>query len=96
VRCTVRNTSARDGDEVVQLYVRRVVAPAAQPVLALVGFQRVPLKAGETREVRFSLTSADLAITDAEGRRVSAPGDVRVYVGASSRDLRLRGTLTLR
>lgn len=93
VRCTVRNTSARAGDEVVQLYLRNVVAPVAQPVLALAGFQRVHLAAGEARDVRFTLTPADLAILDADGRRVASTGDVRVYIGASSRDLRLRGTV---
>ena len=59
VRATVKNTSARDGDEVVQLYVAGGTGEAA-PVRTLRGFQRVHLRAGESREVSFTLRSDDL------------------------------------
>jgi beta-glucosidase len=59
VRATVRNTSARDGDEVVQLYVGGGPRPEA-PIRSLRGFQRIHLRAGESREVRFTLASQDL------------------------------------
>jgi len=93
VRFVVRNTGGRAGDEVAQLYVRHVVAPTAQPVLALRGFARVALQAGEEKVVEMTLPASALAVRHPDGRRALAEGDVRVYVGASSRDLRLRASL---
>jgi beta-glucosidase len=61
VRATVRNTSARDGDEVVQLYVGGGPRPEA-PIRSLHGFQRIHLRAGESREVSFTLASQDLPV----------------------------------
>jgi len=59
IRSTVKNTSARDGDEVVQLYVAG--GPGAEaPVRSLRGFQRIHLRAGESRQVSFTLSSEDL------------------------------------
>jgi beta-glucosidase len=60
IRATVKNTSARDGDEVVQLYVGGGPGEEA-PIRSLRGFQRVHLRAGESREVRFTLGSDDLS-----------------------------------
>jgi beta-glucosidase len=59
IRATVENTSARDGDEVVQLYVGGGPEPEA-PIRSLRGFQRIHLRAGESREVEFKLGSDDL------------------------------------
>ena len=59
IRATVRNTSARDGDEVVQLYVGGGPEEGA-PIRSLRGFQRIRLRAGESREVSFTLGSDDL------------------------------------
>jgi beta-glucosidase len=59
IRATVRNTSARDGDEVVQLYVSGGSEPGA-PIRSLRGFQRIHLRAGESREVTFTLGPEDL------------------------------------
>ena len=94
VRFRIANTGARAGDEVAQLYVRHVTAPSAQPVLALRGVARVHLAAGESREVEIALPASALAVRDEAGRRALANGEVILYVGASSRDIRLRGTLT--
>jgi beta-glucosidase len=65
VRATVRNTSSRDGDEVVQLYVAGGREEGA-PIRSLRGFRRVRLKASESREVTFTLGSSDLPKTAAE------------------------------
>jgi beta-glucosidase len=62
VRATVRNTSSRDGDEVVQLYVAGNGEEGA-PVRSLRGFRRIHLKAGESREVTFTLDAAELPKT---------------------------------
>jgi len=96
VRLRVRNAGARAGHEVVQLYVRDEVASTARPVVQLAGFTRVWLAPGETRDVRFTLGPDELAVLDAALHPVVEPGTFTVYVGASSRDIRLRGSLEVR
>ncbi|HEV8599428.1 MAG TPA: glycoside hydrolase family 3 N-terminal domain-containing protein [Gemmatimonadales bacterium] len=96
VRCRVKNTGARAGDEIVQLYLRDVLASLARPVLQLAGFQRVHLQPGEEREVRFALGPEHLRMLDREMRWVVEPGTFRVLLGASSVDIRLRGEFRVR
>jgi beta-glucosidase len=96
VRLRVRNSGPRAGDEVVQLYVRDLVASVARPVLALAGFARIRLAPGEEREVALRLGPDQLGLIDERLERVVEPGAYRVYVGASSRDIRLRGELVVR
>ena len=96
VRCTVRNTGRRAGAEVVQLYLRDLLASVARPVRELQGFQRIHLDPGEEQEVTFTLSRQQLRMLDAQMRWVVEPGEFRVLIGASSRDIRLRGVLTVR
>ncbi len=96
VRFNIRNSGNRDGEEVVQLYVRDELASVAQPIKALKGFQRVALKAGETKELSFAITPELLRILDEHMQWVVEPGEFRIMIGASSRDIRLRGTLTVK
>jgi beta-glucosidase len=96
VRCRVKNTGDRAGDEVVQLYVRDLLASVARPIAELAGFQRVHLAPGEERELSFTLGPEHLALLDRELRRVVEPGSFRVLVGASSADIRLRGEFVVR
>jgi beta-glucosidase len=96
VTCRVKNTGSRAGDEVVQLYVRDVLASTARPIMALEGFARVHLAPGETKQVSFTLTPEHLSMLDADMRVVVEPGTFRVLIGASSRDIRLRGDLLVR
>jgi beta-glucosidase len=95
VRCTVRNTGTKAGDEVVQLYLHDELASVARPVTELKGFARVRLQPGEARDVEFAITPAMLSVLDRDLVSVVEPGDVRVMIGASSKDIRLRGYLTL-
>jgi beta-glucosidase len=95
IRCTIKNTSSREGDEVVQLYVRDVVATVARPVMELKGFQRIHLKAGEQRTVTFTLGPDELSMLDVNLRRVVEPGVFRIMIGSSSKDIRLRGQLNV-
>ena len=88
VEVEVRNAGRRAGDEVVQLYVRDVVASVTRPVKQLAGFARIGLAPGEARRVRFTLDPSQLAFHDAALRLVVEPGEVRVLVGASSADVR--------
>ena len=96
VRCTVKNTGSRRGDEVVQLYVRDVLATVARPVMELRGFSRVQLEAGQAKEIAFDLGPGDLQMLDAGLRWVVEPGTFRVMVGSSSKDIRLRGEFDVR
>ena len=96
VRCRVKNVGARAGDDVVQLYVHDVLASVARPVLQLEGFQRVHLAPGEAREVTFTLSRDELQMLDRDLHWVVEPGTFRVLVGASSKDIRLRGALVVR
>ncbi|MBK6966132.1 MAG: glycoside hydrolase family 3 C-terminal domain-containing protein [Bacteroidales bacterium] len=85
------NTGSRDGDEVVQLYIRDLLASVARPVTELKGFSRIALKAGETRKVTFSITPAMLQMLDINLKPVVEPGEFRIMIGASSKDIRLSG-----
>lgn len=96
VRFTVRNTGRRAGDEVVQLYVRDVLASVARPVTELKGFQRVHLEPGESRTVAIGLPAEQLRMLDRDMRWVVEPGTFRIMVGGSSKDIRLRGELVVR
>lgn len=96
LRCTLRNAGEREGDEVVQIYVKDLLASVVRPVMELKGFQRVHLKPGESREILFTITPEMLSMLDIDLKRVIEPGDFRILVGSSSADIRLRGTLTVR
>jgi beta-glucosidase len=80
----VTNTGNRDGDEVVQLYIRDPVASISQPVRRLRGFERVTLEPGETQPVTFTLDKSDFGFYDARGKFVVEPGEIQVYAGDSS------------
>ena len=95
LRVTVQNTGTRDGDEVVQLYVRPLQSTLAQPVLALRSFQRVHLKRGERRTLTFAIAPQVLASLDRDRHWTVEPGAYRLMVGASSRELPLKQTLVV-
>lgn len=95
VSCTVKNTGNREGDEVVQLYVRDVLSSVTTYEKNLVGFERLHLQPGESREVKFSIHPRDLRLLNADGHLVVEPGDFKVMVAASSVDTRLEGTFTV-
>lgn len=92
----VKNTGKRDGDEVVQLYIRDILSSVARPVMELKGFQRVHIKAGESKTVSFAITPEMLSMLDMDLKEVVEPGEFRVMIGASATDIRLRETLTVR
>jgi len=96
VSCKIKNTGSLDGDEVVQLYIHDILASVARPVMELKGFQRIHIKAGETKEISFTITPEMLSMLNINLERVVEPGDFRIMLGASSRDLRLKGNLSVR
>lgn len=92
VELDVKNVGKRDGDEVVQLYLTDKVASVAQPPIQLRGFNRISLAAGETKHVVFNLGFDELSMINADLKRVVEPGRFDVLVGASSQDIRLKGS----
>ncbi|MBU0609659.1 MAG: glycoside hydrolase family 3 C-terminal domain-containing protein, partial [Armatimonadetes bacterium] len=96
VSLTVRNTGKRAGEEVVQLYIHDPKPRLPKAPRELKRFARVSLQPGERKPVVFTLDAAALAYCDAPGKQWRADaGAYWAEVGASSRDLRLRGEFTL-
>lgn len=81
VSITVRNDSDRAGAEVVQLYMRDMVASVVRPIQQLIDFQKVAFAPGEVKTVRFTVTEEMLRFWNFEGRHISEPGDFRLMVG---------------
>ena len=95
VSATVRNTGARDGAHVVQLYLHDPVASVVRPVRQLTGFARVELAAGEAARVSFSVHADRTSFTGRDMTRIVEAGDLVVQVGSSSEDLPLQATVRL-
>ena len=97
VSAEIKNTGSRAGAEVVELYIHDGHSKIDRPVHELKGFERVELQPGETKRVEFVVDRAALSYWSPEKKAwVAEPGDFEVQVGASSRDIRLKGTLNLR
>ena len=95
VTFTVTNTGDRDGEEVPQLYVRDVTGSVETPHMALKNFDRIALRAGESRTVTFELRHDDLALYNLKMEHVVEPGEFKVMVGAASNDIRLEGSFRI-
>ena len=96
VSFTVTNTGKRDGEEVPQLYVRDVTSSVETPHMALKNFDRIALRAGESRTVTFDLRHDDLALYNLKMEHVVEPGEFKVMVGAASNDIRLEGSFRIK
>ena len=91
----VENTGGRAGDEIVQLYLSPRVTSVVYYDKVLRGFERVPLQPGEKKRVRFTVGHDDMMLLDRDMRWTVEPGRFDVLVGASSEDIRLRGTFDI-
>lgn len=87
ISVTLTNTGNYDGSEVAQLYVRDMVGSITRPVKELKGFQKVFLKAGESRILNFTITPKDLAFYNSDLQFKAEPGDFKVFVGTNSTDV---------
>lgn len=85
---TVTNTGKYDGKEVVQLYIRDIVGSVTRPVKELKGFQKIELKAGETKTVSFSITPEDLKFYNYDLKYDWEAGDFEIMIGGNSRDVK--------
>lgn len=84
VEVTVKNKGKLAGEEVAQLYISHPGQKVLVPLTSLKGFQRVHLKAGESKKLVFLLSDKDLACVDENGNLTMLPGDISVFIGGSS------------
>ncbi len=84
----VTNSGTRDGKEIVQLYIRDKVGSTTRPVKELKGFQKVELKAGETKNISFNITPEDLRFYNYNLKYDWEPGEFVIMIGGNSRDVK--------
>ncbi|HUB61270.1 MAG TPA: beta-glucosidase BglX [Puia sp.] len=84
---TVTNDGAVEGKEVVQLYIRQLVGSMTRPVKELKGFRKIDLKAGESRQVTFTITPDDLKFYNNDLKYDWEPGNFSIMIGGNSRDV---------
>lgn len=85
---TVTNSGTRDGKETVQLYIHDIVGSSTRPVKELKGFQKIELKAGETRTITFKITPEDLKFYNYDLKYDWEAGDFEIMIGGNSRDVK--------
>ncbi|GJM70816.1 hypothetical protein HMSSN036_30320 [Paenibacillus macerans] len=85
---TVTNTGTVQGEETVQLYIQDLYGSVVRPVKELKGFKKVTLAAGEAQQISFTITEADLAFWNLDRKYEAEPGEFKVYIGSSSRDVK--------
>jgi beta-glucosidase len=96
VKTTIKNTGEYAGEEVVQLYIRDIVGNGvARPLLQLRGFEKILLAKGESKEVSFIITPADLAFFRLDETWGPEKGKFQVFIGNSSDNLPLKGEFEL-
>ncbi|MFF8691329.1 glycoside hydrolase family 3 N-terminal domain-containing protein [Streptomyces sp. NPDC015144] len=93
--CTVRNSGAREGTEVIQVYLHDPVASVVQPVQRLIGYARLDLGPGRAARVRLTVPADLASFTGRDGHRIVEPGDLELRLSASSTDPRLTARVTL-
>ena len=84
----VTNTGKYDGTEVVQLYIRDMVGSVVRPVKELKGFQKIILKAGESKTVSFTITTDDLKFYNNDLKYDWESGEFEIMIGTSSKDVK--------
>lgn len=84
VSVDVKNNSTVDGKEVVQLYIRDLIASATRPVRELKGFELTEIKAGQTKTVTFTINEKTIEFYSARKIWEAEPGDFQLFVGGSS------------
>ncbi|MGA1977909.1 MAG: glycoside hydrolase family 3 N-terminal domain-containing protein [Bacteroidales bacterium] len=95
VSFTIANTGKFDGEEIIQLHLCDRVASVARPVQELKDFQKVKLKAGESRDIYFTIDKEKLSFYNGNLNWVAEPGEFDVMIGSSSRDIRLKTSFEL-
>ena len=91
----VKNAGSRDGDEVVQLYIKDDISSVVVPNKLLKQFARIYLKAGEEKTIQFKLSAADFALFNSNNQEVAEQGSFQLLIGGASDHFKLKGTVTL-
>jgi beta-glucosidase len=81
VRITVKNTGTREGKHTIELYTRDLYASITPSMKRLRAFQKINLKAGESRDVTFTIDKNDLAFVNAQLKTVTEPGEFEIMIG---------------
>lgn len=92
VSVTVKNTGSFDGADVVQLYTRDLFGSRVRPVAELKGYKKLFLKKGESERITFELYAKDLAFTNDEMKKVTEPGDFKLWIAHDSDDKSLEAS----
>jgi len=95
ITVNIKNTGLYSGKEVVQLYVEDLIATVETPIMELRGFEKIELRPGETKLVRFSLKPEHLALFN-NNVFVVEPGQFNIMIGSSSKDIRLKDVLLVK
>jgi len=95
VSVKVTNTGKYDGEEIVQLYLRDLVASISRPVSELKDFTKIFLKAGESKTIKFVIDKDKLSFYNNQLQWIAEAGDFELMIGASSRDIRLKDKFEL-
>jgi beta-glucosidase len=90
VTVPVTNKSNVAGEEVVQLYIRDIVGSVVRPVKELKRFEKIMIHPGETKQVRFTISTDDLKFYNSQLQHVWEPGAFDIMIGASSRQVETR------
>ncbi|MFR3331905.1 MAG: glycoside hydrolase family 3 N-terminal domain-containing protein [Odoribacter splanchnicus] len=96
VTAEVVNTGNRDGEQVVQMYIRDISGSVTRPVKELRGFQKLALKAGETRNVEFLITPETISMYNLKMEYGPEPGDFKVWIAANAEDESNEGLFSYR
>jgi len=96
IKLTVKNTGTVSGDEVVQLYLRDVLASVVRPFKELKAYQRITLKPGESKEIILTVPWRSFGLWNRSMEYVIEPGEFKVFVGPDSGTTTLEGTLEIK
>lgn len=95
VSCTIRNSGKYAGEEVVQLYIRDLVAQPVRPVKELKDFKKIMLQPGESKTISFTINKEKLSFYDSKINWITQPGEFEIMIGSSSADIRLKSVFEL-
>ena len=87
----ITNTGKYQGEEIVQLYIRDMVASITPPVKKLKGFHKISLEPGESKEVSFELKIKDLEFMNGDFEYITEPGSFRLFIGPDSENCKISG-----
>ncbi|OOQ60336.1 fibronectin type III-like domain-contianing protein [Mucilaginibacter pedocola] len=96
VEVEVENTGARDGKELVQLYIRDKVSSVATPVMQLKAFKKELIKAGKTARIKLEVPVAELGLYNDKMQYVVEPGEFDIQVGSSCDNIAFHKTLLVK